>query len=264
LDHSTVQELGSLLDIVRDADPDHQHDPDTAHISTLWRRTIKHRKPNTAWTQEDSEVLNNPSLHARVTAAAIDALSQVPADADGRVDNALAGLYAAEEQLSRTLGRLQLRLPAPEKTANTVWRAALARQAQLQQRQSINGMQLALPAVAEIMAEVNNMSAEAALKDLLATQSNTGRAAFKDKMTRSDDNDEMSKLKAELKASNEKNSSNERRVKYATKTLEEHNIEFQMPSNVQQTAAAAAKGRRQDKTPLTKTKSTTCEGGDTP
>ena len=152
---------------------------------------------------------------------------------------------------------------APEKTANTVWRAALARQAQVQQRQSINGMQFALPALAEIVADVNKKSAEAALKDLLAAQSHTGGEAFKDKKTpRSDDDNEMSSLKAELKASNEKNSSNERRVKYAMKTLKEHNFEFQMPPNAQQTAAAAAKGKRQDQTPPTKTKPPTGEGGD--
>ena len=115
------------------------------------------------------------------------------------------------------------------------------------------------------MAEVNKKSAEAALKDLLAAQSHTGGAAFQDKKTpRSDDDDEMSSLKAELKASKEKNSSNERRVKYATKTLKEHNIEFQMPPNAQQTAAAAAKGKRRDKTLPTNPKPPTGEGEDTP
>ena len=168
--HPTIapfRTFGPLFDIVGDADPDYRHDPDTAHISTLWRRTIEHRKSSAAWTQEDLEVLNSSSLQARVTFAAIDALSQVPADANGRVDNALVGLYAAEEQLRRTFCRLQLRLLAPEKTANTVWRAALACHAQAQQRQSIHGMPFALPALAEIMAEVHKKSAEAALKDLL-------------------------------------------------------------------------------------------------
>ena len=230
--HSTVQDLGSLFDIVGDADPDYRHDPDTAHISNLWRRTIEHRKSSAAWTQDDLEVLNSSSLYARVTLAAIEAFSQVPANANGHVDNALAGLYVAVEQLRRTFGRLQLRLLVPEKTADTVWRAALARHAQAQQRQSINGMQFALPALAEIMAEVNKKSAEDALKDLLAAQSHTDGAVFKEKKTpRSDDDDEMSSLKADLKASKEKNSSNERRVKYATKTLKEHKIEFQMPPN---------------------------------
>ena len=74
----------------------------------------------------------------------------------------------------------------------------------------------------------------------------------------------MSKLKAELKAYKEEKSSNERRAKYATKTLKEHNIEFQMPHNVHQTAAAGAKCKRQYKTPPTKTKPPTGEGGDTP
>jgi len=261
-DHSTIQDLGALVDIVGDADPAYRHDADTAHISNLWRRTIEHRKSTTAWTQDDLEVLNSSSLFARVTLAAIEALSQVPADAKGLVDNALAGLYAVEEQLRRTFGRLQLRLLAPEKTANTVWRAALARQAQTQQRHSIHGMQFALPAVAEIMAEVDKKSAEAALKDLLASQSSTGGAAFKDrKPSRSDDDDDMSSLKAELKAATEKNSSNERRLKFATKTLKEHNIEFQMPPNAQQTAAAATKGKRRDQTLSTKSKPSTGADG---
>jgi len=173
-------------------------------------------------------------------------------------------LYAVEEQLRRTFGRLQLRLLAPEKTANTVWRVALARHAQTQQRQSIHGMQFALPALAEIMAEVNKKSEEAALKDLLASQSRTGRAAFKDqKPSRSDDDDKVSSLKAELEAAKEKNSSNERRVKYATKTLKQHNIEFHMPPNAQQTAAAAAKGKHRDQTLSTKPKPSTGEVEDT-
>jgi len=263
--HSTVQDLGSLFDIVGDADPDYQHDPDTAHISTLWRGTSEHRKSSATWTQDDLEVLNSSSLHARVTLSVIEAFSRVPTDANGHVDNALAGLYAAEEQLRRTFGPLHLRLLAPEKTTNTVWRAALARHAQAQQRQSINGMQFVLPSLAEIMAEVNKKSAEDALKDLLAAQSHTGGASLKDKKTpRSDDDDEMSSLKAELKASKEKNNSNERRVKYATKTLKEHNIEWQMPPNAQQTAAAAAKGKRRDKTLPTNPKPPTGEGEDTP
>jgi len=75
----------------------------------------------------------------------------------------------------------------------------------------------------------------------------------------------VSSLRAELKAANEKNSSNERRAKYAAKTLKEHNIEFQLPPNAQQTAAAAAaKGKRRDQAPSTKPKQFKGEGEDTP
>jgi len=265
-DDSTLLEVGALMDIVGIPDPDYRHDLDTSHLSSQWRQAIVAKKSGTAWTANDTEVLNTSSLLARTTAAAIDALSQGAADG-GRFDHVLDGLYQAEAQLRRTFGRLQLRLHANDHTSEVVWRAALARQAHAENRQSWGGMQFALPAVADIMAEVNKKAAEADLKDFMASLSTVRGAASKERKAHrldEDDRDEVLKLKAELKASKEKNGSNEQRLRYAKQTLKTNNIEWQPPPTHTQQTAGAAKGKRQDQPPKTKTKPPTGEGGDPP
>jgi hypothetical protein len=121
-------EQGSLAHIVGVASDDYQHDTDTRHISSQWRLAITQKPKLAAWTPEDTYVLNETSLYVRVFFLAIDTLSQVQADPDGRVEETLHILYTVEAQLRKTLGRLQLRLHAPANTAQIVWRAAQSRQ----------------------------------------------------------------------------------------------------------------------------------------